>query len=74
MIKPVNWELVSNPLNWVIIFLMLLIAGYFGSLFFSYLGIEPSLKGQVSSYNAVPVGQIPGQQAVDAITPQQAGL
>lgn len=25
--KIVNWELIANPLNWVIVFLMVLIAG-----------------------------------------------
>lgn len=25
---PLNWELMSNPINWIIIFLMVAIAGY----------------------------------------------
>jgi len=31
---PVNWELMKNPVNWVIILLMILIAGLSISLIF----------------------------------------
>ncbi len=27
-IIPINWKLISHPINWVVIVLMLLIAGY----------------------------------------------
>ena len=36
-----NWELLKNPLNWLIIMLMLIIASIAGHLVLSYWGIEP---------------------------------
>lgn len=33
----INWRLVSNPLNWVVLFLMVLIAGIAMHLILSYL-------------------------------------
>lgn len=27
-VVPVNWDLMANPVNWIIIFLMVAIAGY----------------------------------------------
>jgi len=37
-----NWELLKNPLNWLIILVMLLIAGMAGHLLLSYAGLEPA--------------------------------
>lgn len=36
-----NWGLLKNPLNWVIVILMLVIAAIAGHLTLSYFGIEP---------------------------------
>lgn len=69
MIQPINWRMVSHPMNWITIFLMLVIAGAIGHFLLSYLGIEPNLKAQ-SSFDAMPAGQSPGEVASGAITPQ----
>lgn len=37
----INWKLASDPWNWVIVVLMLLIAAMAGHLTLSYLGVEP---------------------------------
>lgn len=31
---PINWGIVSNPLNWLIVVLMLTVAGYVLEIFF----------------------------------------
>ena len=56
MENPVNWKLISHPMNWVVVLLMLVIAGTFGVLVFDLIGmkaatgnIDPDLAvGQVS--------------------------
>jgi hypothetical protein len=49
-----NTRLLFHPLNWVIILLMLVIAGIFGHLLLSVLDQEPTgASGQV---NALPQG------------------
>lgn len=65
----VNWRMVSHPMNWITFILMVIIAGSIGHLLLTYLGIEPTLKGQ-SSYDAAPAGQSPGEVASGAISPQ----
>lgn len=40
----INWSLMRHPLNWIIIFLMLLIAAYGGHLLLKYYGAEPAAK------------------------------
>lgn len=67
--QAMNWKLVSHPMNWLTILLMVIIAGSIGHFLLSYLGIEPNLKAQ-SSYDAMPAGQSPGEQATGAIPPQ----
>lgn len=37
-----NWELLKHPLNWIIIVLMLVIAGAAGHLALAYFGAESS--------------------------------
>lgn len=56
MENPVNWKLISHPMNWLVVLLMLVIAGTFGVLIFDLIGmkaatgdIDPNLAvGQVS--------------------------
>lgn len=56
MENPVNWKLISHPMNWIVVLLMLVIAGTFGVLVFDLIGmkaatgnIDPDLAvGQVS--------------------------
>lgn len=55
MIKPVNWRIISHPLNWVVIILMLVIAGTAGHLLLSLFGSEPDTGKD--SYSDLPAGQ-----------------
>lgn len=42
--KAVNWKMVSHPINWLVILLMLVIAGTAGHLLLSLFGSEPTTK------------------------------
>lgn len=46
MTSLVNFGLLKHPLNWLTVFLMLIIAAMAGSLVLSGLGIEPTTQGQ----------------------------
>lgn len=37
-----NWPLMKNPINWLIVLLMLVIAGMAGHLLLSWAGLEPA--------------------------------
>lgn len=37
-----NWGLIKNPYNWLVILLMLVLAGMAGHLLLSMAGIEPA--------------------------------
>lgn len=39
-----NWALLKHPLNWVIVLLMLVLAGIAGHLLLSMAGIEPATQ------------------------------
>lgn len=39
--KLINWEIVKNPMNWLIVGMMLLLAGVAGHLVMKRFGIEP---------------------------------
>lgn len=41
-----NFALLKNPLNWVIVILMLTIAATAGHLLVSYIGLEPAKQNQ----------------------------
>lgn len=50
MENPINWKLISHPLNWVVVLLMLVIAGTAGVLLLDLIGaraatstIDPNL-------------------------------
>jgi hypothetical protein len=58
MIEPLNWKIVSHPMNWVVILLMLIIAGAFGHMVLTLFGMNPSTKTS-SSYTQLPAGQSP---------------
>ena len=75
--KPINWNLVQHPLNWVVILLMLVIAGAIGHYALSLAGIEPAIlgtKGGKNAYGRLPAGQVPADDAIAAINPASAGL
>lgn len=40
MESPINWKMISHPINWVVVLLMLIIAGTAGHLLLSLFGIE----------------------------------
>lgn len=40
--KVINTKLILNPFNWIIIILMLIIAGAFGNFGLKLLGIQPA--------------------------------
>lgn len=71
---PINWRMLSHPVNWFTILLMLVIAGAFAHMLLSYVGIEPATQATSSGYAKMPAGQSPGEAASGAITPQQAPL
>lgn len=37
-----NWQLLKNPMNWVIVLLMLILGGIGGSFLLAYAGVTPS--------------------------------
>jgi hypothetical protein len=68
--KLLNLKLMSHPINWVTITVMLLLAGAFGHLLLEYLGHSPDTKERRSAWTEQPAGQSPGQEAAGAIDPQ----
>jgi hypothetical protein len=42
----INWNLAKQPLNWIIIILMLMLSGMAGHLTLTYLGVEPKTADQ----------------------------
>lgn len=55
--NPVNWKMVAHPMNWIVIFLMLVIAGTAGHLVLSLLGWEPAGSNNVNPN--LPIGVSP---------------
>lgn len=52
-----NWELLKHPLNWVIVLLMLVIAGTAGHFALTYFGAQsagPSGKKQIGNLTTMP--------------------
>lgn len=43
--KIVNWEIISHPMNWLTILVMLVIAGIAGHLVLQWLGKSPATGG-----------------------------
>lgn len=62
METPINWKLISHPLNWVVVLLMLIIAGTAGHLLLSFFGATPA-SGNVNPNLAV------GQSSIGIQTP-----
>jgi hypothetical protein len=38
----INWPLMKNPLNWLTVLLMVVIAGIAGHFLLSFAGVEPA--------------------------------
>lgn len=61
MERPLNYGLISHPINWVVIFLMLVIAGTAGTLLLSLFQIQaatpinPNLAVGQSSIGIQPI-------------------
>lgn len=72
-LDPINWKMIQHPMNWVVILLMLVIAGALGHMLLSLAEVEPSTAAK-SSYANVPAGQVPAGDAINAINPAAAGL
>ena len=45
--KMLNWKMLSHPMNWVVVTVMLVIAGIFGHLLMSLLDHEPTTNATV---------------------------
>jgi hypothetical protein len=45
-VKLLTVKTVANPLNWIIVLLMLILAGVGGHFLLSWFGIEPSTPSQ----------------------------
>jgi len=69
----INFKMMSHPMNWLTILLMVIIAGAIGHMFLTYLGMEPSTKAKLA-YTEMPAGQSPGEVAAGAIDPQYAAI
>lgn len=60
MENPINWKLISHPMNWVVVLLMLVIAGTAGVLILDLIGmqsatpINPNLAVNQSSIGILP--------------------
>jgi hypothetical protein len=68
----VNWKLISHPMNWAIVVVVLLIAGAGAHLTLQLLGKRPATEDNTSAWTEQPAGQSPGQEAAGAIDPQGA--
>lgn len=42
MANPINWKLITHPMNWIVVALMLVIAGTAGHMLLSLVGVEAS--------------------------------
>jgi hypothetical protein len=51
--KVLNWSMLKNPLNYIIILLMLVIAGVAGHLLLSLMGWEPQTQNSSTESSAV---------------------
>jgi hypothetical protein len=56
-----NWQLMKSPANWIIITLMLVIAGIAGHLALSFFGVAPATAGGTN----VPKQVTPATQPVN---------
>ncbi len=49
-----NWDLMRHPLNWIIVLLMLTIAGIAGHLLLTHFGAEPQGSSSPDSMQLPP--------------------
>lgn len=69
--KLINVKLISHPMNWVMILLMLVIAGAIGHKLLELVDVHPATADASgkSVYSDLPAGQVPSDDFVSAITP-----
>jgi hypothetical protein len=67
----INWRLMSHPINWLTVMVILILAGAFGHYFLTYFGMEPATKNKLA-FSQMPAGQSPGEVASGAIDPQSS--
>lgn len=60
-----NWELLKNPLNWLIVGLMLTFAGIAGHIVLTHFGAQPN--GPELGGPDLPPGEASKQQISEAI-------
>ena len=44
MENPINWKMISHPMNWLVVLLMLIIAGTAGHLVLTLFDVNPASK------------------------------
>ncbi len=59
-----NWDLLRHPLNWIIVLLMLTIAGIAGHLLLTHFGAEPKSPAQNME---LPPGEMSKQEVAAAV-------
>lgn len=68
----INTKLLSHPVNWAVVFLMVFIAGTFGALLLKYLQVAPAdsdpRDAPRSAYADFPAGMTPAQD-IDVLRP-----
>lgn len=52
-----NWELLKNPMNWLIVLAMLTLAAVGGHLALTLFGVEPADNSAKAPPGYVPLGQ-----------------
>lgn len=57
-----NWQLMKNPLNWLIVGLMLTILGIAGHIVLTHFGAAPSGPDAEKGTLTLPPGEISKQQ------------
>lgn len=62
-----NWQLMKNPLNWLIVGLMLTLLGIAGHILLTHFGAEPAGPDEESGTLNIPPGEMNRQQVAAAV-------
>lgn len=70
--KLINTDILSHPVNWATVFLMVFVGGTFGALLLKYLQVQPADQGSkdapTSAWSSFPAGASPSQN-IDVLRP-----
>jgi hypothetical protein len=55
VINPINYKMIAHPMNWLVVILMLIIAGTLGALVADLIGLKPQTIS--STFAQIPAGQ-----------------